>query len=90
MSSLFHNCSSLEKLNITSFNTSNVEDMSCMFSCCSSLKSIDLSKFNINRVSKTSCMFFNCTHLWQEIIKFNHRMNKKKRKENKFRPLNFK
>ena len=82
MSSLFHNCSSLEKINLISFNTSNVEDMSYMFSCCSSLKSLDLSNFNIDRVSKNSCMFFNCTYLWKEIIKFNHRMNKRKKKEN--------
>ena len=90
MSSLFHNCSSLEKINLISFNTSNVEDMSYMFSCCSSLKSLDLSNFNIDRVSKNSCMFFNCTYLWKEIIKFNHRMNKRKKKKTQDGLLNFK
>ena len=90
MSSLFHNCSSLEKINLISFNTSNVEDMSYMFSCCSSLKSVDLSNFNIDRVSKNSCMFFNCTYLWKEIIKFNHRMNKRKKKKTQDGLLNFK
>ena len=31
-------CSSLEKLNLSNFNTNNIEDMSGMFKECSSLR----------------------------------------------------
>ena len=35
---MFSNCSSLNSINLSSFNTSNVNNMSCMFYKCSSLK----------------------------------------------------
>ena len=38
MSHMFFNCSSLNSINLSSFNTSNVIDMSYMFYYCSSLK----------------------------------------------------
>ncbi len=34
---MFNSCSALKSLNLTNFNTSNVEDMSSMFLNCSSL-----------------------------------------------------
>jgi len=45
--SMFHGCSSLEELNLSTFYTNNVTDMSCMFSGCSSLKELNLSNINI-------------------------------------------
>ena len=47
---MFNGCSSLESIDLSSFNTSNVTDMRWMFDECSSLKSIDLSSFNTNNV----------------------------------------
>ena len=35
---MFYKCSSLKSIDLSSFNTSNVNDMSFMFSFCSSLK----------------------------------------------------
>ena len=38
MSAMFSECSSLKSIDLSSFNTTNVKDMSSMFSFCSSLK----------------------------------------------------
>ena len=35
---MFSGCSSLQSINLSSFNTTNVKDMRCMFYGCSSLK----------------------------------------------------
>ena len=44
---MFSECSSLEKLNISNFNTNNVANISYMFYKCISLKELDSSKFKI-------------------------------------------
>ena len=41
MSYMFYNCSSLDSLNLSNFNTPNVTDMSYMFYNCSSLDSLN-------------------------------------------------
>ena len=46
MGSMFDGCQSLQKINVSNFDTSNVSDMSYMFSSCKSLTSIDVSHFN--------------------------------------------
>ena len=46
MNWMFCNCSSLRDIDLTDFNSQNVNDMHCMFSGCSSLKNINLSYFN--------------------------------------------
>ena len=38
MSYMFYNCKSLTNLNLSNFNTQNVDNMSGMFSDCKSLK----------------------------------------------------
>ncbi len=60
---MFYTCTSLESINLSSFNTNNVKNMSYMFSCCNSLKSINLSSFKINNNTKIECMFINCKSL---------------------------
>ena len=47
---MFWGCSSLQSINLSSFNTNNVKNMSSMFEGCSSLQSIDLSSFNTTDV----------------------------------------
>ena len=47
---MFLNCSSLDELNLSNFNTNNVTYMSYMFYNCSSLKELNLSGFNTNNV----------------------------------------
>ena len=71
MEAMFYNYSSFESIDLSSFNTSNVIDMSCMFSGCSSLKSIDLSSFNTSNVIDMTLMFSNCSSLKKDNIKIN-------------------
>ena len=56
-------CSKLTSLDLSSFNTTNVTDMSFMFSGCSSLTSLDLSSFSTANVTNMNYMFFYCSGL---------------------------
>ena len=60
---MFRGCSSLESIDLSSFNTINVNNMYCMFFGCSSLKSIDLFKSNTYNVKDMYGMFFGCSSL---------------------------
>ena len=60
---MFHRCSSLESIDLSSFDTTKVNDMGIMFNCCSSLKSINLSSFNTTHVKNMYCMFTGCSSL---------------------------
>ena len=60
---MFHGCSSLASLDLTSFNTANVTDMYGMFATCSSLTSLNLSSFNTENVINMGFMFFGCSSL---------------------------
>ena len=62
MSSLFKNCTATD-ICLTSFNTSNVTNMSSMFSGCSKLTSLDLTKFNTEKVQNNYSMFKDCSSL---------------------------
>ena len=62
-SCMFNRCWSLISLDLSSFNTTNVNNMSYMFYDCSSLKSIDLSSFNTTNVNNMTSMFYNCSSL---------------------------
>ena len=54
-------CSNLESLDLHSFNTSNVEDMSLIFSGCKKLKEIKgISQFNTEKVTNMNHMFSYC------------------------------
>ena len=60
---MFYNCSRLQAVNVTSFNTDKVQSMQQMFTNCSSLKSLDLRSFNTPQVKDMSAMFYRCTQL---------------------------
>ena len=62
---LFQNLTALEEIDLSSFDTSNVTNMSGMFSNCSSLESLDLSSFDTSNVTRLSGMFYYCTKLKQ-------------------------
>ena len=51
MSDMFSGYSSLESIDLSSFNTNNVTEMNSMFEGFSSLESINLSSFNTNNVT---------------------------------------
>ena len=58
MFGMFQECKKLTNLDLSSFNTSNVTNMSKMFSYCESLTSINLSSFNTAKVTDMGDMFF--------------------------------
>ena len=60
---MFGGCSSLTSLNLSNFNTNNVNNMSGMFSKCSSLTSLNISNFNTNNANNMINMFYNCSSL---------------------------
>lgn len=62
-SGMFYNCRALTSLDLSGFDTSNVEDMSIMFYGCSALTSLDLSDFDTSNVTYMSNMFNGCSAL---------------------------
>ena len=69
MGGMLLDCSSLISINLSSFNTNNVTNMSFMFSNCSSLNSLNLSSFNTSNVTYMSAIFNNCSSLNKNNIK---------------------
>lgn len=63
MENMFCICSTLETLDVSSFNTENVTTMLGMFNNCSSLRSLDLPGFNTANVTQMSSMFNKCSSL---------------------------
>ena len=63
MSCMFNKCSSLISLNLSNFNTINVNNMNGMFNKCSLLTSLNLSNFNTINVKDMNCMFQLCSSL---------------------------
>ena len=64
MNYLFSNCcSSLEKIDLSKFNTDDVLYMDNMFNKCPSLKELDLSNFNTKKVYNKQQMFNSCQSL---------------------------
>ena len=61
MNNMFRGCSSLQSLDLSSFNTASVT--ASMFSGCSSLQSLDLSSFNTASVTDMNRMFSGCSSL---------------------------
>ena len=65
---MFFGCSKLgtdteHPLDVSSFNTENVTDMSYLFDGCTGLQSIDVSKFKTAKVTDMSYMFDDCSSL---------------------------
>ena len=60
---LFYYFRNLENIDLSSFDTSNVTDMSHMFDDCSSLTNLDLSNFNTYNVTNMDSMFVRCESL---------------------------
>lgn len=63
MRSMFHRCTALTSLDVSTLNTAKVERMQDMFSSCQSLTSLDLSNFNTANVWDMQEMFENCRSL---------------------------
>ncbi len=64
MKSMFENCKYLKSLDLSSFDTKNVEDMSCMFKGCERLETIYVGDgFDVNNVRYSDNMFKNCKNI---------------------------
>ena len=63
MSGTFKDCSSLQSLDLSSWNTPKVTNMSEMFYNCSKLTSLDLSNFDTSKVTDMSGTFSGCSNL---------------------------
>ena len=64
LSHIFNNCSTLTRVNMPTFNDSDITNMSYMFNKCISLKRIDfLNSFNTKNVANMSDMFRGCISL---------------------------
>ena len=60
---MFGGCYNLKELDLSNFDTSNIEDMNSMFEGCESLKELDLSNFDTGKVEDMSYMFNGCRAL---------------------------
>ena len=62
MDHTFYFCKSLKSLDLSSWNTSNVKDMSYLFKDCANLESLDLSGWDTSNVKDMGMvdMFFGC------------------------------
>ncbi|WP_295157501.1 BspA family leucine-rich repeat surface protein, partial [uncultured Ruminococcus sp.] len=63
MCGMFYYCNSLPKLDLSSFDTSNVKSMDSMFSFCNYLPTLDLSNFDTSNVKTMDGMFALCESL---------------------------
>ena len=60
---LFYGLKNLQSLDLSSFKTQNVTNMSYMFYDCINLQSLDLSSFKTQNVTNMSYMFCDCRNL---------------------------
>lgn len=60
---MFYQCNSLQSVNLSNFNTSNVTIMQNMFGYCLSLQTLDISNFNTANVTSMQNMFGYCSSL---------------------------
>ena len=74
MKSMFNECHKLEYLNLSNFDTSNVNDMSFMFYECNYLKYLNILNFYVNEITKK--MFYNIPKNSCKIIIDNHNLYK--------------
>ena len=63
MASMLAMCRSLAAVDVSNFDTQNVETMANMFYKCNSLTSIDVSSFDTGKVTDMSGMFSTCGNL---------------------------
>ena len=57
---MFRYCVNLKSLDLSGWDTSNVEYISSIFCGCEKLKSLDLSGWNISHIKKKGGMFSKC------------------------------
>ena len=63
MKNMFHNCESLEYVDVNTLDTSSVTNMCQMFRNCYALEELDISSFDTDKVTNMYCMFSTCYSL---------------------------
>lgn len=63
MNTMFGNCTSLTRLDLSSWNVSNVVNTSYMFNNCVSLQFIDLRTFDFSRITNYTNMFGSSSYI---------------------------
>lgn len=63
MQFMFHDCSSLEYVDVFGFDTSQVERMNAMFHGCAALQGINVGGFDTSKVISMTSMFNGCSAL---------------------------
>ena len=71
MNGVFEGCGKLKKIDVSSFDTSNVESMVDMFNGCAELEELDISNFDMSKVDYLNRMFEKCPNLKKGGIKIN-------------------
>ncbi|MBF1400171.1 leucine-rich repeat protein [Prevotella histicola] len=61
--SMFQYCTSLQSLDTSKWNLSNLVDVLYMFDGCRSLQTLDTGNWNLSNVNKAGAMFRDCTNL---------------------------
>ena len=56
----FSDCTVLESIDVSGFNTANVEDMEGLFDNCKAIKSLDVSGWDVSKVTNMCQMFSDC------------------------------
>ena len=63
MSYMFYDCTTLQELDFSSFNTNQVNNMASMLCNCRALNQLKLKSLNTNKVTNMRSMFCNCRSL---------------------------
>ena len=70
---MFGGCTSLISMNLTNFNTSNLENINNLFYGCSSIISVDLSNWNIQNLKHMKYIFSRCPKIkFLDVSSFNN------------------
>jgi surface protein len=73
---MFAYCDSLTSLDISSFNTSSVIDMTRMFANCKSLTSLDISGFDLKKLISYGNILTSCMSLKRFVAPYTSGTNK--------------
>ena len=68
---LFYDCDNIINIDLSSFNTKNVTNMSSMFDNCENLTNINLSSFDTKNITEMNFMFDCCLKLKNSSINYN-------------------
>ena len=69
---MFKNCENIVKIDLSNFDTSEIQDMEGMFYGCTKLKSINFGNINTEKVKTMTNMFFDCKSIETlDLSKFN-------------------